>query len=333
MVADHTCTLTVGLVCRQGAQTIKAALESVLVQLEPAADHEIIYVDHGSTDGSVELVTNILKNSSFRWQIFSNPENNMALSRQKIVDLSRGSKLLFVDSDVFLPRGWVQKAVLRLDGGEKLAAVSGPGHLAGRVASLNSWELGLRRGMRSLLGNFGSPQASLLLESFDAEHLSCSAVLFRVEALRDGIFDGRFSRAGEDLDRCLDLRRRGWSLRFDPQLCFRHRTASSSWKIWMKRVWKLGRGRGAIARKWPRMLLTYPHLIPLMFLPLLITAFVAGFFWPICWIFLAAYVVAVCFEGVRVGRSSFWRTITAFVLTHVSYSLGQWVGLLKGGSR
>lgn len=318
-----------GLVCYQGGRTLRTALESVLRQLDPAFRHEVLVIDHGSTDGSAELVTEILSRFQIEWRLLVDPTNNLAVSRQKIVEAGCSEKLLFVDSDIFLPRGWIKRAQQSLEASPRIAAVSGPGHLTSTNVT-KSWEAGLRRGMRSFLGSFGSPQARLLASPSAAEHLACSAVLFRMSALREGAFDDRFARAGEDLDRSLALRERGWDLSFDPSLRFRHRTSFATAKTWAARIWKLGQGRSFVARKRPWMLLTYPHLLPLSFAPILVVSILGALKWPGLWLVPAGYLVLLLIESIRVGGRFFAMTFWGFLVTHISYSLGQWSGFIWG---
>lgn len=77
--------------------TIRRALISVLNQTE--TDYEIILVDDGSIDDTVEIVKKELADRSFAWTILTGNNQGAAGARNKGAQAAQGEFLAFLDSD------------------------------------------------------------------------------------------------------------------------------------------------------------------------------------------------------------------------------------------
>ena len=96
--------VTIGILNRNGLEQIKVCLEAVA--RNTPEDHEIIVVDNGSTDGSVEYLrslTNII--------LIENPENLGPTTRNKFITLARGRYIVFLDNDTIVTRDWLTRLV------------------------------------------------------------------------------------------------------------------------------------------------------------------------------------------------------------------------------
>ena len=83
-------------------KTIIRAIESVTKQLD-RSDYEIIIVDDGSQDGTVELVHDFMKgNSSIH---FTSTIGGVSFARNKGINQAQGEYLLFLDSDDYYVEG------------------------------------------------------------------------------------------------------------------------------------------------------------------------------------------------------------------------------------
>jgi Glycosyl transferase family 2 len=90
------------------ARTIKACLESVLAQRYPRNRYEVIVVDAGSTDGSIDIVKNL---SCPNLTLVVLPGCSEASGQTEGVRLARGSIIFFTNSDIYVPTDWIGKHV------------------------------------------------------------------------------------------------------------------------------------------------------------------------------------------------------------------------------
>jgi glycosyltransferase involved in cell wall biosynthesis len=87
-----------------GEQYIRRCLDSILA--ERLADDEVIVVDNGSTDGTVEIVRSY---SGVQLEIL--PGLTVAALRNRGAEMASGSLLAFIDADVILCAGWREAVI------------------------------------------------------------------------------------------------------------------------------------------------------------------------------------------------------------------------------
>ena len=90
-------TITIGLTTYNAEATIKAALDSALIQSHPAS--QIILVDDASTDHTLEVVATYSSKDP-RFLVLENPLNSgVAVSRNRSVEHASGEFIVFFDDD------------------------------------------------------------------------------------------------------------------------------------------------------------------------------------------------------------------------------------------
>ena len=186
---------------------------------------DVVVVDNGSTDGSIERLATALPNA----RIVAAPGNvgyargaNLGIATTEAqvvavlngdVEVVRGVAAAMVAALEAEPRvGAVGPRVLNLDGSVYPSARTDPGlgvaamHGAlGLVWRTNPWT----RGYRQLDSDPTSAR--------DVDWVSGAAIWLRREALDDvGGWDERYFMYMEDVDLCLRLRRAGWRVEFEP---------------------------------------------------------------------------------------------------------------------
>ena len=92
--------------CFNGKQWIAQATESALEQTWP--EKEVIVVDDGSTDGSLEIIRRF--DGRIRWEAGPNRGGNAA--RNRLLELARGAWLQYLDADDYLLK---DKVALQMD--------------------------------------------------------------------------------------------------------------------------------------------------------------------------------------------------------------------------
>ena len=96
--------VTIGILNCNGLEQIKVCLEAVA--RNTPEDHEIIVVDNGSTDGSVEYLRSLANII-----LIENPENLGPTTRNKFITLARGRYVVFLDNDTIVTRDWLTRLV------------------------------------------------------------------------------------------------------------------------------------------------------------------------------------------------------------------------------
>ncbi|HEV8319254.1 MAG TPA: glycosyltransferase, partial [Vicinamibacterales bacterium] len=93
-------TVTVAICMHNGSRYIAETLDSVFAQT--LQDFEIVLVDDGSTDNSIEIVQNRFKDHRLR--IVQQRQQTLRVARPVVVAHARGEFIAFIDhDDVWLP--------------------------------------------------------------------------------------------------------------------------------------------------------------------------------------------------------------------------------------
>ena len=204
------------IIGRNEGERLHVCLVSVLPSIQA-----VVYVDSGSTDGSVDLA------KSMRAEVvsldlsmpFTAARGRNAGYRRLLARHPQVRFVQFIDGDCEVVSGWIEAALRYLDAHPECAVVCG------------------RRRERY-------PERSVYNRMCDLEWatpignaLSCGGdAMFRVEALEqvDGYRESLI--AGEEPDLCLRLRRRGWRI----QRLTRHDAAIARWTQWWQRTVRAG---------------------------------------------------------------------------------------------
>src|SRR6266436_3363855 len=179
-----------------GARTLEACLVS-LTKLN-YSDYEIILVDDGSTDNTQEIAQRYPAVRTIR-----QPNLGLSAARNSGIKGATGEIVAFTDSDCRADEDWLYYLVSDLVRGN-FVGIGGHNFLPpedSRVAA-------------AVLVSPGGP-AHVMLTDEEAEHIPGCNMAFYKWALEeiDG-FDPVFRKAGDDVDLCWRLQRRGYKIGF-----------------------------------------------------------------------------------------------------------------------
>src|SRR5712692_8837049 len=220
--------LSIIIVSFNAREDLERCLES-LHSAPPAAPHEILVVDNGSTDGSIDAAR--------RWPDVRLIEvgSNVGFARASNIGIraSRGANLLLLNSDTVVPPAAVDRLLAELDRDRDVAVV-GPrlvdaggraelsfGRMIGPLNELRQKRLARGRASEALTRRRQFPDwvsgACLLVRRADAEAV--------------GLLDERYFMYTEDVDFCAAIRARGSRVLFTPEVEITHvrgRSAASA---------------------------------------------------------------------------------------------------------
>lgn len=190
---------------------LKMCLSSIYAQDYPESNFEVIVVDGGSTDDTKELCKEFPK---IRFVI--EKRSGLAYARNKSVELSRGSIVVYTDDDCVVARQWLENLVAGFHFSGSVVGVGGP------VYSLDPEVIPQRILVQAALGLHSDGESVKVVRSLIGANFAFKREVFKITR-----FDEKFGRAnatklgklmlsGEDTEFCHSLTDSGYTLLYTP---------------------------------------------------------------------------------------------------------------------
>jgi GT2 family glycosyltransferase len=207
---------------RNAAEHVLEQVAALANQSPADVDFEVIWVDNGSSDGTLQLVASAIR-SDHRMHVVSAPElQSSYFARNRGVARARAELLLFCDADDVVDERWVHSMTLALGdfdvvGGAVKLAVDGAAAVEAEpvfrfLPAAPTANLGIRRDAFKALGGFNS-----------------------------------FIPCGEDTALCWRAQLQGFRFGFTSEAVVLHRRRATDWAR-IKRIWKQARWYGEWAQ-------------------------------------------------------------------------------------
>ena len=253
-----------------GAENLECIASLLAQGLEPG---EIVFVDNGSTDGSLEAVLRhhpdlcLVRNAqNLGFGEASNQGARKALE-------SGAQAVFFVNNDVFAPAGVLLRLVQALEA-DPQAGIVGPRVLYKNEPAL-VWAAGgmltWRENLSTLIGH-REPDGERFRENKLVDYVAGCALLVRADTLRRiGCFDAQFFAYMEDVDLCLRAHRAGFTVHVIGDVCVYHATSSATgggynprrkYMMGVNSIWFLK--RHAHAGQWMRFMVFDVLTLPIL---------------------------------------------------------------------
>ena len=209
--------------------------------LESVAEYELVVVDHGSTDGTLELVRE-------RWpqaRLIERENLGFGAGSNAGMRLASGRYFLLLNSDAWAVEDAVERLVAFADAHPRVAVV-GP-----RLANLDGtlqrsargfptvWRLATEYLFLRKLAPGTDALNAFYAGGFDHDHVHEAEVLMgacllvrREAADAVGLFDEDFFMFSEETDWCYRFRAAGWKVFFFPEAEFVHVGGASTRQNW-----------------------------------------------------------------------------------------------------
>jgi GT2 family glycosyltransferase len=237
-----------------GREHLVACLPSLLAQ--SYTDFEIIVVDNGSTDGTVDW----LRDHFPQVRLIQNATNRgFAAANNQAICASTAEYLALLNNDTVVDERWLEVMVRTADGNPQIGMVAAHLWLAGRPAVIDSAGIAIDRA--SLAWGITADhleQAAHLPVTHEVFGASGGAALYRRAMLAEiGLFDEDFFAYLEDVDLAWRAQWAGWRAVYAPDAVVWHHHSATSNRIPHLKSRLLGRNKlWLIAKNYP-----FPHIL------------------------------------------------------------------------
>jgi GT2 family glycosyltransferase len=217
--------VTVGIVTWNSEQDLPACLEGLAAQAYPAL--ELIVVDNGSADGSVELVRRRFPKAA----VLRNPANEgHCRAQNQAISASHGDYYLSLNPDVCLLPGYIQRMVEALRTRPDFGSAAGKlwQMKPGSAQFIDSTGLFIDRSRHQYLRGHGQPDRAQFDTAGEVFGVDGAVAFHRRKMLEDVAFEGeyfdeQFFAYMDDVDLAWRARLRGWRAWYDPAAQAYHR--------------------------------------------------------------------------------------------------------------
>jgi len=333
-IANHgrgeTPRVAIVMPIRDEAGHIERALDAIDAQSYPADRIEILVVDGGSTDGTLELLRDRASRDE-RITLLGEPGMNTPLAMNVGIEAATAPFVAKIDGHGWINEDYLEEAVQELTSDPALGCVGG--RIVPEAAT--QVERAIAYARFSVLG-VGGGVYTLDDRRQLTDTVQCG--VYRKQALVEaGGFDSMLPY-GEDEEANHRLRARGWRILMNPRIQFTYRVRPSIGSLFRQYV-RYGRARVAVLRK-HRQFFRWKHVIPAVLVLTLLGSLGIATVSPMRGVALLPWAlygfILILGAGALAVRHRFGRPdliLASLVALHIGYGLGTLRGLFDGRRR
>lgn len=222
-VETTNASCSIVIVIFNGKRFLEKCLDSLKRQSYRDGSVEIVVVDNGSSDGSVEFLHRQYPDVA----VLANSENNYCKALNLGISRSKGQFIAFLNNDMVLEENWLTGLVELLKSDERIGCVGGKVLLMnGRINSvgIEQFEDFYFRDQ-----GFGERDQGQYDHIEPREGITGGAILWRRACLEDiGSVDEDYMMYYEDVDLAFRCKEKGWQMIYTPHSTVHHYLHGSS---------------------------------------------------------------------------------------------------------
>ncbi len=316
------------LVTRNEQDYIEIALTSYIEQTYPKDRYEIIVVDGGSTDKTLDTVRDIKKKyetEAFKISILDNPKHILASGWNIGIKASTGEFVIRIDAHAKAYPDFIEKSVETMS---QVDAVCVGGKLITKTIQGNNETIS-----KVLSSPFGVGNSSFRV-SDKAGYVDTAVYgLYRKKIFDEvAYFNERYAR-NQDLQMHSRIRRHGGRFYFNPEIQSEYYARNTTKKM-IRQAFGNGKWNMVLLKEDPSGL-SIRHLVPFAFVLFLILTTILGIVFRPIWILevgvLLLYFALGFVFGLKAGATGIEiiEMPGLFFLLHCAYGIGYIAGLTK----
>ncbi len=236
--------VSISLLTWNGEKYLKGCLDSVFDQTYP--NIEILILDNGSTDGTVEYIKSISDRKNIKY-LGHHPENTgFAPGHNEIIRECKGEFVFLLNQDVKLHEDFIKEALRVFDLDKGIGSVQGKA-MQWREGYIDTTGMIMLKNRRTINRGQGQLDKGQFEEVDEVFGVDGAVPIYRKETLEDvkvddEYFDNDFFAYKEDVDMAWRLRLAGWKAFYQPKAIAYHdrtsgeNTALSYWDIIKERL-------------------------------------------------------------------------------------------------
>lgn len=254
--------VSVVIVNWNGKPYLQGCLPSLLSQTYPY--FEVILVDNGSTDGSVEFVSRTFP----QIRLIENPENiGFAAGSNIGIEVAKGDYIATLNNDAQADRRWLEELVAPMEADHRVGMCASKILFADRPHTIESMGINLDKAGIAW-HRFGGREESEVVDNEEPSEVfgpCAAAALYRRKMLDEiGYFDEEFFAYLEDVDLAWRARLMDWRCLLVPRAKVHHKHSATTKAGFPHKSYLLGRNK-----VWT-ILKNYPAPQILLFLPIIL---------------------------------------------------------------
>jgi glycosyltransferase involved in cell wall biosynthesis len=220
-------TVTVGLCVRNCEKTIAETVESIMNLDYPRESFRLIVVDGCSSDNTVKVIRDKLKDADINAVILSDERRGLSYARQMAVDYCDAKYIVWADGDNVLPTNFLRSQVEYMEENSKI------GFAGVKIVPLGKSVVSRLQGYQWVIPASDWKKAGYLMGKTGIQGTIC-----KVEAIRSlGGFDLSIEGAGEDVDLFIRMRLAGWEIGSNNGTRIYHYMRDTWKSLWKESVW------------------------------------------------------------------------------------------------